>query len=199
MNSPWQSLIPDKAPLLGHQSVSGYHPMEFTLSVLSERLTHLSESSSERRKLCIDLAAILIEAIERIDAERHGSWNAPRIDREQLTVDVARSLAAIGNEKLLKRFFDWQFDHESYDLIEVQIPAAKLLTSQSKESVTKSRAVQGWIEGICKELQLRTKYEPQKPTDWERESDLTCNCADCKQLAAFLANPTQAEARFPLA
>lgn len=100
MNSPWQSLIPDKAPLLGHQSVSGYHPMEFTLSVLSERLTHLSESSSERRKLCIDLAAILIEAIERIDAERHGSWNAPRIDREQLTVDVARSLAAIGNENL---------------------------------------------------------------------------------------------------
>jgi len=163
------------------------------------QLSTLPKISSERRKLCNDLALIFLVAIERIDSEDHGSWNAPRIDRKELTVDVAKSLAAIDNEKLMSRFFDWQFDHERYNIIEVQIPSAIQLASKSKEIVTSSPAVQGWIQRISKELQMRTKTEPKKPKDWQRSSELSCNCSDCKQLSAFLANPTQAEARFPLA
>ena len=141
----------------------------------------------------------MVEAIERLESMRHGAWNVANIDRKDCIVDVAQALAAIGQESLLRRFLDWQFFHERYPLITVQIPAAAQLATQAKDIVKQSSAVQDWIRRIDESLQMQTQSAPKRPTNWQRPSKLSCTCADCVQLAEFLASPATAEARFPMA
>jgi hypothetical protein len=49
------------------------------------------------------------------------------------------------------------------------------------------------------ELQAATAEPVVRPSDWRRDAPLTCKCADCRALAAFLEDPTRPEGRFPLA
>ncbi|HPM81543.1 MAG TPA: hypothetical protein PLF81_12635 [Candidatus Anammoximicrobium sp.] len=48
-------------------------------------------------------------------------------------------------------------------------------------------------------MENRTAEAPQKPTDYRRADKLSCKCADCRALSAFLADPDRQQARFPMA
>lgn len=163
------------------------------------QLATLPKSTSERTQLCREAAPLLLEAIERTDAERRGAWYAPSIDRKEFTVEFAGALAAIGDEKLLSRFLEWLFRHARYDHSKVQIPAALQLASSAKDAVKLSPAIQNWIQRLGGWLQQLTSKAPEKPTDWRRPSQLNCHCVYCGELSAFLADPTREVARFPLA
>ncbi len=163
------------------------------------QIATFSDTCSEHKTLCRQLATIIEEAIERIDSSKHGSWNIPELDRKETITDMAQSFIAMGDDKLLSQFMTWHSTHPRYELIEVRVPAAIKLMSLLKERVKGNRPIRNWINIILQELQSRTKSAPRKPTDWRRESKLSCNCADCKRLSEFLADPTQPEARFPLA
>jgi hypothetical protein len=152
------------------------------------------------KKLGKQLANIVVEAIERIDSTRHGSWNLPKLDRKEVIVDIVQSLTALHEERLLSRFLAWLSIHPRYELNEVRIPAAVDLFTLLKERAKGNRPFCIWIDRILEDLRSRTEAPPRKPSNWSRDSEIrSCNCADCMRLSAFLSDPTRPEARFPLA
>ncbi len=163
------------------------------------QLATLPKIPAERKQLCNEMAPILLDALEKIESEHHYSPYTSETARGTLTVDVAQGLVAVGNEKLLERFFNWLFPHKKYNIDKVQMPAISMLADRSPEVITGSQAVQAWIQRIVQELEGETRQEPTKPADWRRESKLTCQCADCQRLATFLDDPTQPQARWPMA
>lgn len=185
-------------PLIGLMSRTSKETLARNVDVFRQIAT-IRDENNERKTLCKQLATHIEEAIERIDSSQHASWNAPKLDRKDTIIDLARSLIAVGDDKLLSRFFAWQTIHPRYELIGVQVPAAIKLIALLKENAKGNRPIQIWVHIILQELQSRTHSAPQKPTNWKRESKLSCTCADCMQLSAFLEDPTQPEARFPMA
>ena len=168
--------------------------------VIFRTIATMRNQISDHKTLCDQLATIIIEAIERLDSSQHGSWNAPKLDRKDVIIDMVRSLDAVGEDKLLSRFLIWQSIHPRYELIETNVPAAIKLVTFLKEHAKGNRPFRNWINAILGELQSRTQTAPANPTNWKRDSKIaTCNCADCLRLSAFLADPTQLEARFPMA
>ncbi len=168
--------------------------------VIFRMLATMRNQSGGHKLLCSQLAALLIEAIERIDSPEHDAWNAPKLDRKEVIIDMVRSFAALGEAKLLSRFLTWQTDHRRYELIETNVTAAIKLAAILKEHAKNNRPFRSWTKAILRELRSRTRTAPVKPTNWKRPSEIAnCNCADCQRLSAFLADPTQPEARFPMA
>ena len=167
--------------------------------IVFRQIATMRNQNSEHETLCNQLATIVAEAVEKIDSPEHGSWNAPKLERKDLIIDMARSLVTMGDDTLFSRFLNWQSIHPRYELIEVNVPAAIKLVSILKEHAKGNRPIRNWINVILQALQSRTKAKPSEPTNWKRESKLDCGCADCLKLSAFLADPTQPEARFPMA
>lgn len=54
--------------------------------------------------------------------------------------------------------------------------------------------IETWIEQVRQDLQAATTIRPTPPTDWTREANLDCNCESCRELKAFLIDPTAAVA-----
>jgi hypothetical protein len=168
--------------------------------VAFRQIATLLSPNSDHKTLCNQLATIITEAIERIDSSQCSSWDAPKLDRKEVIIDMARSFIAIGDDKLLNRFLTWHSIHPLYNPIEVMVPASIKLVSTLKQQAKGNRPIRNWVNDILKELRSRTRTAPAKPTNWKRDSEIaSCKCADCKRLSAFLADPTQPEARFPLA
>lgn len=168
--------------------------------VIFRTIATMRNQSSEHKILCNQLAVIIIEAIERIDSSEHGSWNAPKVDRKEVIIDMVKAFDALGEDKLLSRFLTWQSVHPCYELIATNVPAAIKLVTFLKEHAKENRPFRNWIKTILRELQSRTHTPPVKPTDWKRNGQIgSCDCVDCVRLSAFLDDPTQPEARFPMA
>ena len=130
--------------------------------IVFRQIATMRNQNSEPETLCNQLATIVVGAIEKIDSSEHDSWNAPKLERKDLIIDMARSLVTMEHAK-------------------------------------GNRPIRNRINVILQALQSRTKEKPSEPTNWKRESKLGCGCADCLRLSAFLADPTQPEARFPMA
>jgi hypothetical protein len=47
------------------------------------------------------------------------------------------------------------------------------------------------------ELRARTAIQPEPPADWSRDATIRCQCADCRELVAFLRDPDERVHRFP--
>ncbi len=163
------------------------------------QIATLRDSDRARTKLCKQLAPLIVHAIEKFDPKASNQWSFPRWDRTQIVIDMVSALSFVDDERLLNRFLSWLSIHPRYGLTEVQIPAVVKLAPMLKKAMEMKRAVKNWIKGMKTELLSRTKSEPMKPSNWKRQSELSCSCADCARLSMFLADPTQPEARFPLA
>lgn len=166
---------------------------------LLRQIATLPKPTDERQSLCREMTAILMAAIERLDAKELKDWDAPRMQRTDVLIDWTCAMFAIGHDAMLSRLLAWQSIHPRYDIAEIQIPAITKLASMLKNDAKSFSPFRNWIDEVKKELRTRTQAAPQKPTNWKRDSKLNCDCADCMRLSAFLADPTQPEARFPLA
>jgi hypothetical protein len=164
-----------------------------------QQIVALRDSNKERTNLCKQLAPLIVHAVEKSDSNEAVLWSLPRWDRTEIVIGMVRALSTIGDDGLLDRFLSWISIHPLYGITEVQVPAVVKLAPLFKKVSGKNRAIENWITDIRTELEYRTKSEPKKPSNWQRESKLSCACADCSRLSLFLADPTQSEARFPLA
>lgn len=164
-----------------------------------QHIVALRDSNKERTNLCKQLAPLIVHAVEKSDSKEAVLWSLPRWDRTEIVIGMVRALSSVGDDGLLHRFLSWLSIHSRYGLTEVQIPAVVKLAPLFKKETGKNRAIKNWITDIRTELESRTKSKPMIPSNWERESKLSCACADCSRLSLFLADPTQSEARFPLA
>jgi hypothetical protein len=57
-------------------------------------------------------------------------------------------------------------------------------------------AIAHWLSVCRTEVAARVQEAPVKPTDYRRAAKLSCDCRDCRELSAFLADPAEAIHRF---
>jgi hypothetical protein len=89
---------------------------------------------------------------------------------------------------------------KAFDLTTVQVPALLDLKTWLKWNVKHSSPVlRRWLTAVVNELEYRKAQPPREPTDWRRESETGCDCADCKAIKRFLSDPNARTLRIPLA
>ena len=78
---------------------------------------------------------------------------------------------------------------QTYGFDTILVPAVRLLTERAtgRDGATVQR-----LRAACLEhLRARIAEPLEPPHDWARASALACQCADCRQLSRFLADPDQ--------
>ena len=58
------------------------------------------------------------------------------------------------------------------------------------------RAIQRLWTSAAEFLLLRSEVPPQPPSDWRLDAELSCTCADCRELQAFALDPNASVHRF---
>lgn len=160
------------------------------------------DADSDRRQLCIELAQSLMAAVERWDPEQaNQDWRAKKINRNVLLPPLIQSFLALDQPELLERLVTYVLDRpKEFDLTSIQVPVFVDVSTWLNSNIYRAvPSLDRWLRAILGQLEFRASQPPQEPTDWRRESETGCNCADCKQLGRFLQNPTLKTIRLPLA
>lgn len=153
-----------------------------------------STPSEERLTVCRALAQDVSEALQTWDKAPRDDWRARSLNRELLLKSLINAYAALGEEPRLTGFIKSVFEHpQHYPLHKVLIPAiTQLFKAEASNDLHAAAREQLRLHGIGA-LQELTAAMPQPPSDWSREAKVKChiNCANCKELNAFLMNPTE--------
>ncbi|MEO8496885.1 MAG: 2OG-Fe(II) oxygenase, partial [Planctomycetota bacterium] len=163
-------------------------------------LCTLRDKNAERIEVCARLceqAARAVEAFDNTPVER--DWRVREVDRAGLLASLVAAMLAAGAEQPLGRLIDHVLTCGKYDLTAAQLAAVFGLEKQLGKLSKPSAAISKWLSACQGELESRTHAAPEKPADFRRTAELSCNCNDCRALAKFLADPDQPQARFPLA
>jgi hypothetical protein len=125
---------------------------------------------------------------------QHPWWNQPRPPSAGLVVDVMIALGAV-DEVLAMRAADHMLAWpKSYDLDRVLVPAVvDLVSTRSAKSLPPMGlpAVEQLRAAALDHLRARIAEPLEAPKDWRRNSQLSCSCPDCRDLAQLLDDPAQ--------
>jgi predicted 2-oxoglutarate/Fe(II)-dependent dioxygenase YbiX len=160
------------------------------------------DQDTDRKRLCAELAERLMSALEDWDPRStKRDWQARTVNRNKLLPPLIQALVVLEASKLIERLAASILARPAdFDLTTVQVPVLLTLQPWLERTVKRPLApLQRWLTAMVKELQSRADQPPQEPADWRREADTGCNCADCKELSAFLKNPKSSVLRLPLA
>ena len=154
--------------------------------------------TNDRRKVCLELADALIEAIERWD-KRVAQWYSSEDSRAGMVDGVVHAFVSIQATKQLDWFLSHVLaDQRNYDLHQVLIPDVKAIY-QWLAKVPEARAAATRLLEHCRsELRAATVHTIEPPADWAREAKLGCKCEDCQALSRFLRDPQARVGRFPI-
>lgn len=78
---------------------------------------------------------------------------------------------------------------DTFDMDGLMVPALRALVADP--ALAGASAVETLREACVAHLATRVALPLAPPADWTRGNRLTCTCADCSALAAFLADPTR--------
>lgn len=158
------------------------------------------DKNAERIQLCRRLSERAVQALAALD-QRPGNrdWQWQELDRAALLGSLVTALAAVGAEPSLSQLLDHALACDKYDLTAAHLAAIFALESRLAKLPGGDTAVSRWLAACRRELEIRTAEAPRKPTDYRRADKLSCKCADCRALGAFLADPVRQQARFPMA
>jgi DNA-binding MarR family transcriptional regulator len=147
-----------------------------------------------RRTTCLDLANEVEQYIVRCDSDVP-SWRYDDEQRVEMVASFIQGLNAIEGVELLQRFVAKVIENEDqYDTRTIVIPALQfvldLKTGQPlAESI--SSVVGQLLSTAVKRLEEAIAVQPERPQDWSRAADVKCDCADCRELRAFLVDPAR--------
>jgi hypothetical protein len=168
-------------------------------AALLQTLCVQRDKNADRLQLCRELAQEAVAALRAFDAQTPANdWQVRTIDRVALLSSLVKSLAAIEADEPLATLLDHALAaHDTYDVIETHVAAIFSLESWLRTaSTTPNRTLSHWLAVCRSELAARIAHVPVEPTDYRRPAKLSCNCADCRELSAFLADPDKAVHRF---
>jgi hypothetical protein len=111
---------------------------------------------------------------------RPGMESAAVADLMAAFVATDQSLA----ERATRHILAWP---KTYDLDRALIPAMRTLVP----SISGGSAIEPLRAACLAHLHTRIAEPLAPPTDWRRVSAVSCQCAHCKQLSAYLADPAQ--------
>jgi hypothetical protein len=116
-------------------------------------------------------------------------WEKPPRCGPDLVVDFVNGLDAIDpalSTRAVEHALAWR---GLFDLDSVLTPAARRLVGSG--AAAGSRAAERLRQACVAHLEARVAEPLTPPPDWRRASDIECGCADCADLAGFLADPVK--------
>jgi hypothetical protein len=145
-----------------------------------------------------DHAAASLITFDNQPAEQN--WQIPRIDRSELLGSLVKSMLAVAADPPLARMIEHALSRDDkYDLTDSHLAAIFALESWLAGKLAEpQRAISRWLAECRSALESRVAQVPEKPADYRRPAELSCNCGDCRELSSFLANPDAAVHRFPV-
>ncbi|MDD9981097.1 MAG: 2OG-Fe(II) oxygenase [Gammaproteobacteria bacterium] len=150
--------------------------------------------------VCARLCESAVAALERFDGQASkDAWRLRKLDRTALLVTLTSAMLELGAQRPLRKLIDHTLAHrEHYDLTDTHLAAIFQLESRLGTPSLPGKAIAHWLSACRRELRKRTAQAPQAPTDYRRDAELSCKCADCRVLSRFLANPNERVCRMPL-
>lgn len=150
----------------------------------------------ERRQLCVSLGQKLVSALATIDKAKD-DWQTEKLKRTLVLVELVQSLIAIEDFAGLSELTAYTLSNpQRYSLQPVLVQTLLNLKDWLPEHSKQLCAVTEWISACLKHLEALTAQIPQEPSDFKREAEISCRCADCKELIEFLKNPGEKVHRF---
>jgi hypothetical protein len=143
----------------------------------------------------LKLGAALLDGLPGDPARFAGleTWQRPAPPRPDAVVDLLSAVSRIEDGlamRVAKYLLTWP---KTYDLDTVLVPAA--LSFAAKTESVAWPAVERLRSACLEHLGARIALELAAPRDWRRPNPITCGCADCRDLGAFLKDPRQREWR----
>ncbi len=157
------------------------------------------ESDGERITLGVGLAAAFVSTLETLDkaAATSHDWRLRHVNRSALLTGLTRSLLAIQQFELFSKTIDRVLADTNLYPLAAHVTALTDLQPWLKTHLkTRCDGASRWIAGCRKQLELLTAQEPAPPTDFRREANIECKCADCAELRRFLSDPKEGAHRF---
>jgi hypothetical protein len=182
----------------------GDHYRTISLSAIVSLLEPLFSDppamTDERRKVCVELADLVEQLIERWDQKPVRAWLGSEKPRTGVVAGVLHIFASVSATEQMDRFVTHVLEDKlHYGLHEVLIPDVKAIHTWLAE-FPKARPAAGRLMEHCQaELRAATAQPIEPPKDWAREANLDCDCKDCQALGQFLSDPAQQVGRFPMA
>lgn len=160
------------------------------------------DDDDARKRLCRELADRTVAALENRSYDKDiPVWVTNRLDLNNLLLHLTQALLVIQEPKFSERLVKLILDRPNdFNVSKTIAPMLLKLAPWLKQNVkVASPEFYGLLKAVEKELLERKAKPPKEPTDWRREANLTCKCADCKTLASFMADPDAETLRLPLA
>lgn len=152
-----------------------------------------------RGAVCVALAEELVNVIERWHIGPEHAYHRRHEKRASVVEGVVRILATVSATDHLARFVAHVLaDNPDYDLYEALIPGVKGIYGWIAKVPAAHSVAARLLQHCLTELRAATATPVQPPSDWARDADLSCKCADCRMLGQFLHDPDQRVGRFPL-
>lgn len=157
------------------------------------------ENEEEWVKLCQSFAGLFVTGLDKLDetAAKGYEWQWRNVDRASLLAVLTRALLPIKQDELLGRVLRGALSDPKLYPLPTHIAALTILQPWLKTDLkTPSPAVAEWVTMCRRQLEALTAQEPKPPTDYRRDANINCKCADCGELRRFLSSPTEATYQF---
>jgi hypothetical protein len=124
-------------------------------------------------------------------------WSRPETPTPQFAVDLVTALSIVDAGLAATAVCALPAQPGMYDPDGVLVPAALHF---AKRRVTADWPAVGQLrDAAIAHLQARIALPLKPAADWARHNSLTCGCPDCRDIGAFLLDPTQPQFRFKAA
>lgn len=153
----------------------------------------------DRVKLCVTLAGVFVSGLETLDtaATTSHDWRVRNVDRSALLISLTRSLLVIQQFDLFSKLIDRVLADTNLYPLAAHITALTDLQPWLKTHLKiRCDGASRWIAACRKQLEALTAEGPTPPSDFRREANIECTCADCAELRRFLSDPKEGVHRF---
>lgn len=169
-----------------------FDPIERNITMLHSLCT-AKDLTAKDKAVCGRLCAAAVTGLSAYDEQiSPEDWQWERVSHvEQLNQLTEAMLTVDAREALARLISHVTSNDHKYLLADHQLEVLFAMERTLEKLHPSHPLVSQWLTHCLTELRRRKANEPKRPNDFRREAKLTCNCADCKLVNAFLANPKE--------
>ena len=167
------------------------------LTTLSQELS--SDADSSLREICGTACNALIDTLLTTTAEpprQPFSHAVVRVDMTAVQRALVSALYRLNDLVAMDRL-NRGLQDERFPVTDMQVPVIRILLTDIP-LLSQWPPFQSWLVSCQQDLTQRVADEPQLPKSYARAGLPSCDCDDCRQLDAFLRDPTAATRRFAM-